>query len=135
MIDQVSSQYRKPSLISTSSYDIYNGGPSKPGISGYDPEEPDMRGVFMARGPGKLTKDLVLFYYLLLFIQCIRSVINALHHRRCINTYLLMYLFIIFILLVQSNLFLVLHHAVVEEEKVFSILKNQLLDLQFAHYT
>ena len=22
------------------------------GISGYDPEEPDMRGVFMARGPG-----------------------------------------------------------------------------------
>ena len=62
VIDQVSSQYRKPSLISTSSYDIYNGGPSKPGISGYDPEEPDMRGVFMARGPGKLTKDLVLFY-------------------------------------------------------------------------
>ena len=49
--------------------------------------------------------------------------------------YLPMYLFIIFILLVQSNLFLVLHHAVVEEEKVFSILKNQLLDLQFAHYT
>ena len=52
-----------------------------------------------------------------------------------VSTYLPMYLFIIFILLVQSNLFLVLHHAVVEEEKVFSILKNQLLDLQFAHYT
>ena len=64
MIDQVSSQYRKPSLISTSSYDIYDGGPSKPGISGYDPEEPDMRGVFMARGPGKLTKDLLLFIQL-----------------------------------------------------------------------
>ena len=24
----------------------------KRGISGYDPEYPDMRGVFMARGPG-----------------------------------------------------------------------------------
>ena len=37
------------------SYDIYEGGPlrGKPGISGYDPEEEDMRGVFMARGPGK----------------------------------------------------------------------------------
>ena len=23
------------------------------GLAGYDPEEPDMRGVFMARGPGK----------------------------------------------------------------------------------
>ena len=63
MIDQVSSQYRKPSLISTSSYDIYDVGPSKPGISGYDPEEPDMRGVFMARGPGKLTKDLLFIIY------------------------------------------------------------------------
>ena len=27
-------------------------GLQKMGISGYDPEIPDMRGVFMARGPG-----------------------------------------------------------------------------------
>ena len=47
----------------------------------------------MARGPGKLTKDLVLFYQLLLFIQCIRSVINALYHRRYINTYLCIHYF------------------------------------------
>ena len=26
----------------------------KRGISGYDPEYPDMRGVFMARGPGNI---------------------------------------------------------------------------------
>ena len=76
MIDQVSSQYRKPSLISTSSYDIYNGGPSKPGISGYDPEEPDMRGVFMARGPGKLTKDLVLRILLAIIIYTVYQISN-----------------------------------------------------------
>ena len=28
----------------------------KRGISGYDPEYPDMRGVFMARGPGNYSK-------------------------------------------------------------------------------
>lgn len=27
---------------------------TKMGVAGYDPEEPDMRGIFMARGPGKL---------------------------------------------------------------------------------
>ena len=29
----------------------------KRGISGYDPEYPDMRGVFMARGPGSYRID------------------------------------------------------------------------------
>ena len=41
---------------------VYGGGydatrileQTQQGISGYDPEEPDMRGVFMARGPGNL---------------------------------------------------------------------------------
>ena len=38
-------------------YDDHNDYPrqrqrEKKGLSGYDPEEPDMRGVFMARGPG-----------------------------------------------------------------------------------
>jgi len=80
VIDQVSSQYRKPSLISTSSYDIYNGGPSKPGISGYDPEEPDMRGVFMARGPDFISSstpqpaiELVDVYQMLCFLLDIDS--------------------------------------------------------------
>ena len=27
---------------------------TKMGLAGYDPEEPDMRGIFMAKGPGKL---------------------------------------------------------------------------------
>ena len=34
------------------SYDEYEGKSRHSGISGYDPEEPEMRGVFMARGPG-----------------------------------------------------------------------------------
>jgi hypothetical protein len=31
------------------------------GVSGYDPEDKDMRGVFMARGPGKAAFNNVLF--------------------------------------------------------------------------
>ena len=27
---------------------------TKMGLSGYDPKEPDMRGIFLAKGPGKL---------------------------------------------------------------------------------
>ena len=33
----------------------YNFDQSENGISGYDPLEKDMRGVFMARGPGRVT--------------------------------------------------------------------------------
>ncbi len=53
IIMRASGQHQRPPQM-TLSYDIYQGGQlyGKPGISGYDPEEPDMRGVFMARGPG-----------------------------------------------------------------------------------
>lgn len=37
-------QHQWPVLFSNDKY--------KDGVSGYDPKEPDMRGVFMARGPG-----------------------------------------------------------------------------------
>ena len=30
---------------------------TKMGLSGYDPKEPDMRGIFMAKGPGNLSND------------------------------------------------------------------------------
>ena len=47
-----------------STMDVYGGGydatrileQTQQGISGYDPEELDMRGVFMARGPGTETE-------------------------------------------------------------------------------
>ena len=44
-------------MPSRSNYDEYSRHGrrrEKKGISGYDPEEPDMRGVFMARGPGMI---------------------------------------------------------------------------------
>ena len=53
VIEKASGNIQKPPVIMPASYDIYTGIDGKPGISGYDPEERDMRGVFMARGPGK----------------------------------------------------------------------------------
>ena len=43
-----------------STYGRRLGNLRKKGISGYDPEIPDMRGVFMARGPGN---SLLLLFY------------------------------------------------------------------------
>ena len=55
VIERATGRHQRPPVKMPLSYDIYEGGPlrGKPGISGYDPEEEDMRGVFMARGPGK----------------------------------------------------------------------------------
>ena len=33
----------------------------KMGLSGYDPREPDMRGIFLAKGPGKSNLNLITF--------------------------------------------------------------------------
>lgn len=54
VIQKATGQHQRPQLTSMEYYDEYYGGPlpGKPGISGYDPQEMDMRGIFMARGPG-----------------------------------------------------------------------------------
>ena len=50
--------HQKPAVHRAPDYNEYDGGPLRyndgirPGLSGYDPEESDMQGVFMARGPG-----------------------------------------------------------------------------------
>ena len=45
-------QQPSSSDMEESTYGRILGNLRKKGISGYDPEVPDMRGVFMARGPG-----------------------------------------------------------------------------------
>lgn len=58
VIMRASGQHQRPvvsnGITSSNNADEYEGSSLylEPGISGYDPEEPDMRGVFMARGPG-----------------------------------------------------------------------------------
>jgi hypothetical protein len=56
VILKATSQHQRPASAMPSSYGDYDGstGYIKPGISGYDPQEPEMRGVFMARGPGNV---------------------------------------------------------------------------------
>ena len=53
-------QQPSSSDMEESTYGRILGNLRKKGISGYDPEVPDMRGVFMARGPGNCL--LLLFY-------------------------------------------------------------------------
>ena len=54
VIMRASGQHQRPApVFDQATTRLFHTG-NKPGISGYDPEEPDMRGVFMARGPGKL---------------------------------------------------------------------------------
>ena len=54
VILKASGQLQRPvsAKMQLYSYEALNGGMQQ-GISGYDPAETDMRGVFMARGPGK----------------------------------------------------------------------------------
>lgn len=56
VIMRASGQHQRPVVSNgiNNAADEYEGSSLylEPGISGYDPEEPDMRGVFMARGPG-----------------------------------------------------------------------------------
>ena len=52
VIQRASGQHQRPPTVMPKSYDEYEGKSRHSGISGYDPEEPEMRGVFMARGPG-----------------------------------------------------------------------------------
>ena len=54
VIQRASGQHQRPPTVMPKSYDEYEGKSRHSGISGYDPEEPEMRGVFMARGPGTL---------------------------------------------------------------------------------
>ena len=49
-----SEKYQMPSQSNYDEYSRHGRRREKKGISGYDPEEPDMRGVFMARGPGMI---------------------------------------------------------------------------------
>ena len=55
VIQRASGQHQRPPTVMPKSYDVYEGKSRHSGISGYDPEEPEMRGVFMARGPGNFT--------------------------------------------------------------------------------
>jgi len=57
VIQRASGQHQRPPTVMPKSYDEYEGKSRHSGISGYDPEEPEMRGVFMARGPGFLSSD------------------------------------------------------------------------------
>ena len=52
VIQRANGQHQRPPTVMPKSYDEYEGKAKHFGVSGYDPEEPDMRGVFMARGPG-----------------------------------------------------------------------------------